>query len=208
MDELLDDFIAETRETLQAIEGELIAWERDPGDRAMLDGIFRFVHTVKGSCGFLDLPRLTRLSHAAEDALDAVRQGEIEPSSRFVSAVLAIVDRIAAITEALETDDAVFDDDAELIDMLEQLRGDDDVTESGEPQTAEPDRERRNDSRGGIIPQSFGASVAGFARSSDERRVRHGARPKRDGAKVARSGFRRGDRPALFPPVGQHRGDA
>ncbi len=149
MEELLDDFIAETRETLQAIEGELIAWERDPGDRAMLDGIFRFVHTVKGSCGFLDLPRLTRLSHAAEDALDAVRQGEIEPSSRFVSAVLAIVDRIAAITEALETEDAVFDDDAELIDTLEQLRSGDDANLSDAGQAAEPDRERRSDSRAG-----------------------------------------------------------
>ena len=65
MDELLDDFIAETRETLEALAGQLIQWEKTPQDRALIDSVFRFVHTVKGSCGFLDLPRLLRLSHAA-----------------------------------------------------------------------------------------------------------------------------------------------
>ena len=75
MDDLLQEFIAETRETLEALSGEIVGWEADPSDRARLDAIFRFVHTIKGSCGFLDLPRLGRLSHAAEDALAAVRSG-------------------------------------------------------------------------------------------------------------------------------------
>ena len=79
MDELLQEFIAETRESLEAIAGEVVAWEADPADRARLDAIFRFVHTVKGSCGFLDLPRVGRLAHAAEDALAAVRAGERVP---------------------------------------------------------------------------------------------------------------------------------
>ena len=69
MDDLLADFIAETREMLEASGGELVAWEADPADRARLDTIFRFVHTVKGNCGFFDFPRLASLSHAAEDAL-------------------------------------------------------------------------------------------------------------------------------------------
>ena len=82
MDDLLQEFIAETRETLEALSGEIVAWEADPADRARLDAIFRFVHTVKGSCGFLDLPRLARLSHAAEDVLAAVRDGERAPDTR------------------------------------------------------------------------------------------------------------------------------
>ena len=52
MDDLLQEFIAETRETLEALSSEIVAWEAAPGDRARLDAIFRFVHTVKGSCGF------------------------------------------------------------------------------------------------------------------------------------------------------------
>jgi two-component system chemotaxis sensor kinase CheA len=103
MDDLLSDFIAETRETLQAIAGEIVAWEAAPDDRFRLDAIFRFVHTVKGSCGFLDLPRLERLSHAAEDVLADVRADRRKPDAQLVTGVLAIIDRIAELTDAIET---------------------------------------------------------------------------------------------------------
>lgn len=53
MDDLLAEFIAETREMLEAMQGELVTWEADPADRERLDTIFRFVHTVKGSSGFI-----------------------------------------------------------------------------------------------------------------------------------------------------------
>ena len=76
--------------------------EANPAERAHLDAIFRFVHTVKGSCGFLDLPRLARLSHAAEDVLSDVREGKRQPDRALVNAVLAIVDRIGEIVEAIE----------------------------------------------------------------------------------------------------------
>ncbi len=102
MDDLLQEFIAETRETLDALSGEVVAWEAAPGDRARLDAIFRFVHTVKGSCGFLDLPRLARLSHAAEDVLSTVRAGDRIPDTDLVNAVLAIVDRIGELVEAID----------------------------------------------------------------------------------------------------------
>lgn len=102
MDDLLSDFIAETRETAEAIAEEIVLWEADPTDRTRLDAIFRFVHTVKGSCGFLDLPQLERLSHAAEDALSAVRAGERTADARLVSAVLAVIDRIGEHVDAIE----------------------------------------------------------------------------------------------------------
>ena len=54
MDDLITDFIAECREMLEALGGEIVAWEASPDDRARLDSIFRFVHTVKGNCGFFD----------------------------------------------------------------------------------------------------------------------------------------------------------
>jgi two-component system chemotaxis sensor kinase CheA len=102
MDDLLAEFIAETREMLEASSGEIVAWEADPADRARLDAIFRFVHTVKGNCGFFDFPRLAALSHAAEDALADCRAGRREPDSALVTAVLAIIDRIAAMVDAIE----------------------------------------------------------------------------------------------------------
>lgn len=117
MDDLLAEFIAETREMLEASGGELVAWEADPADRARLDTIFRFVNTVKGNCGFFDFPRLADLSHAAEDALTDCRAGRREPDQHLVSAVLAIIDRIAIMVDAIEAgepfpeggDDALID---------------------------------------------------------------------------------------------------
>ncbi|HEX8446191.1 MAG TPA: chemotaxis protein CheW [Sphingomonas sp.] len=121
MDELLNDFVAETRETAEAIAEEIVLWEADPTDHARLDSIFRFVHTVKGSCGFLDLPRLERLSHAAEDALAAVRSGMRTPDARLVTAVLAIMDRIGMLVDAIETGASISDhDDPALIAALSE----------------------------------------------------------------------------------------
>ncbi|WP_076068671.1 hybrid sensor histidine kinase/response regulator [Sphingomonas montana] len=134
MDELLNDFVAETRETAQAIAGEIVLWEADPADQARLDSIFRFIHTVKGSCGFLDLPRLERLSHAAEDALSAVRAGLRTPDARLVTAVLAIIDRIGMLVDAIETGESVSDrDDTALVQALSLM---------ADPAAARPDAEQ------------------------------------------------------------------
>ncbi len=120
MDDLLADFIAETREMLEASGGELVAWEADPTDRARLDTIFRFVHTVKGNCGFFDFPRLASLSHAAEDALADCRAGRRDPDQQLVTAVLAIIDRIAAMIDAIEANEPIDEgDDESLIAMLD-----------------------------------------------------------------------------------------
>ncbi|PSJ39403.1 chemotaxis protein CheA [Allosphingosinicella deserti] len=122
MDDLIGDFIAETREMLGALGGEVVAWEAEPQDRARLDAIFRFVHTVKGNCGFFDLPRLNGLSHAAEDALAEVRSGKRSADARLVNAVLGILDRIGELVEAMEGGTAPpDDDDATLIAALSEM---------------------------------------------------------------------------------------
>src|SRR5690349_20154489 len=115
MDDLLGDFVAETRETLEALSGEIVAWESSPDDKSRLDAIFRFVHTVKGSCGFLDLPRLGRLSHAAEDVLAQARAGNRFPDRAMVNAVLAIVDRIGELVEAIDSGTSLDDSGDELL---------------------------------------------------------------------------------------------
>ena len=102
MDDLLAEFVAETREMLDALGGELVAWEADPADRERLDQIFRFAHTVKGSCGFFDFPRLEKLSHAAEEALDEVRRGNRQASPALVTAVLRVIDRITDHINAID----------------------------------------------------------------------------------------------------------
>jgi two-component system chemotaxis sensor kinase CheA len=119
MDDLIADFVAECREMLEALGGEIVAWEAEPDDRARLDSIFRFVHTVKGNCGFFDFPRLEALSHAAEDALADVRAGRRHPDGNLVSAVLAIIDRIGEMIAAIEAGEEMpGGDDSALIQAL------------------------------------------------------------------------------------------
>ena len=116
MDDLIADFVAECREMLEALGGEIVAWEAQPDDRARLDSIFRFVHTVKGNCGFFEFPRLEALSHAAEDALADVRAGRRQPDGALVSAVLAIIDRIGEMVAAIEAGEEMpAGDDSALI---------------------------------------------------------------------------------------------
>jgi two-component system chemotaxis sensor kinase CheA len=115
MDELLNDFIAETRDMAQALSGAIVAWETAPQDRERLDEIFRFVHTVKGNCGFFDLPRLEQLSHAAEGALAEVRAGKRVADRALVDAVLAVIDRIGELVLALETGESLASEDDEAL---------------------------------------------------------------------------------------------
>lgn len=124
MDDLFADFLAETREMLEALGGELVSWEENPGDHARLDTIFRFFHTVKGNCGFFDFPRLEALSHAAEDALADVRANRRRPDSLLVSAVLAIVDRIDDMLDTIEAGNEPSSDGEEaLIAALDPQAG-------------------------------------------------------------------------------------
>lgn len=121
MDDLLTEFVAETREMLGALASEIVAWEANPADRARLDTIFRFVHTVKGNCGFFDFPRLAALSHAAEDALADVRAGRRTADRRLVDAVLAVLDRIGCMIDEIEDGQALDDDNDEP--LIAALKG-------------------------------------------------------------------------------------
>lgn len=189
MDDLINDFLAETRDMLQSISGTIVAWEAEPGDRERLDEIFRFVHTVKGNCGFFDLPRLQQLSHAAEDALADVRAGRRTADSRLVSAVLAVIDRIGELVNALETGDALAsEDDEQLIAALGEDDGmeADGATEAA-PVAAEPegpviDLERRKSVRSIRLSVDLldrmmsGVSDAVLARNELARRLRDAER--------------------------------
>ena len=77
MDDLLPEFLTETNESLADLDLALVKLERTPGDQATLSLIFRLVHTIKGTCGFLGLPRLEHVAHAAENVLGRVRDGEL-----------------------------------------------------------------------------------------------------------------------------------
>lgn len=122
MDDLVSDFIAETREGLEALDSELVRFEQRPQDPEVLSGIFRLMHTIKGACGFLGLTRLQGVAHVAENLLGAFRDGELAVTPEAVSAILEAVDVIRTITNGLATTGAEPEgDDTALIGRLEAV---------------------------------------------------------------------------------------
>ena len=118
MDELLKDFLAETADQIEAAGSQLVLFERDPADQRLIAGIFRLVHTIKGTCGFLGLPRLSAIAHAAESMITHFRDGAL-PTAAHVSLVLAGIDRIKFILSELEISGVEpGGDDEELIAAL------------------------------------------------------------------------------------------
>ncbi|HEX3708751.1 MAG TPA: hybrid sensor histidine kinase/response regulator [Pseudolabrys sp.] len=101
MDDLLREFVTETNESLDVVDVELVRFEQDPNNAKILDNVFRLVHTIKGTCGFLNLPRLEALAHAAETLMGKFRDG-LPATSDAVTLILATIDRIKTILDSLE----------------------------------------------------------------------------------------------------------
>jgi two-component system chemotaxis sensor kinase CheA len=122
MDDLLNDFLTETGENLTELDVALVRLERTPDDAGTLSLIFRLVHTIKGTCGFLGLPRLERVAHAAENVLGKVRDGVLVVTPDVVTQVLLALDRIKLILAGLAATEAEpTGDDAPLIAALNQV---------------------------------------------------------------------------------------
>ena len=101
MDDLLAEFLTEANESLAGLDEALLTLERAPGDRATVGLIFRLVHTIKGTCGFLGLPRLERVAHSAENVLGLVREEAIPATPALITAVLKTIDVMKSIIAAL-----------------------------------------------------------------------------------------------------------
>ncbi|MBK1662820.1 Hpt domain-containing protein, partial [Paracraurococcus ruber] len=102
MDDLLADFLTETNEGLVALDAALVRLERTPQDAATLSEVFRIVHTIKGTCGFLGLTRMESVAHAAENVLGRYRDGTRPVTQQGISLILAALDRIRVIVVGLE----------------------------------------------------------------------------------------------------------
>ena len=139
VDDLISDFIAETREGIEALDSELVRFEQCPDDPELLGGIFRLIHTIKGTCGFLGLARLQTVAHAAENVLGGFRDGTLVVNKVAVSAVLDTVDLIRWLTESLAANGSEpAGDDSALIARLEAvLEGDSASQAEPEPAPAE-----------------------------------------------------------------------
>ncbi len=121
MDDLLREFLTETNESLDTVDNQLVKFEQDPSDAKILDNIFRLVHTIKGTCGFLGLPRLEALAHAGETLMGKFRDG-MPVTAGAVTLILSSIDRIKEILAGLEaTENEPAGTDEDLIEKLHEM---------------------------------------------------------------------------------------
>jgi two-component system chemotaxis sensor kinase CheA len=123
MDDIVKDFLIESRENLDRLDQELVSLESDPSSKELLGSIFRTIHTIKGSCGFLGFARLEKVAHAGENLLSKLRDGVLPMKAEITSALLAMVDavrRMLSEIQATETDGQ--NDYTELLEQFNRLQ--------------------------------------------------------------------------------------
>ena len=91
---MIQEFLAESEELLQRMDQDMVTLEATPNDAELLNRIFRALHTIKGTSGFLNFEPVVRLSHRAEDVLNALRRGEVQLTKRMMDALLAARDHL------------------------------------------------------------------------------------------------------------------
>ena len=98
-DDLVKDFMVESHENLDQLDQDLVALEADPTNPEMLSRIFRTIHTIKGTCGFLGFNKLESVTHVGENLLSQLRDGELPLNDEITTALLSLVDAVRNETQ-------------------------------------------------------------------------------------------------------------
>jgi len=102
-DEIVREFLVESYENLDQLDQDLVALEDNPGSRELLSRVFRTIHTIKGTCGFLEFGRLESLTHAGESLLSELRDGLADMDQPTTDVLLVMVDTVRQILASIET---------------------------------------------------------------------------------------------------------
>jgi len=123
MDEIVKEFLVESTEGLDQLDRNLVALEQKPGDKELLAGIFRSIHTIKGTSGFLAFSRLESVTHVGESLLSDLRDGKKVLTPAITSALLQLVDAVRSMLAAIEaTGQDGQEDFAPLVELLTRLQ--------------------------------------------------------------------------------------
>jgi two-component system chemotaxis sensor kinase CheA len=120
MDDLVKDFLQESTENLDRLDQEFVQLESDPGNLELLGSIFRTIHTIKGSCGFLGFTKLEKLTHAGENLLSQMRAGELALNQEIADHLLEMVDAVRGVLQEIRTTESEGAED--YLDLIERLK--------------------------------------------------------------------------------------
>jgi two-component system, chemotaxis family, sensor kinase CheA len=122
-DEIVKEFVVESYENLDRLDRDLIALEKNPNDREILASVFRTIHTIKGTCGFLAFDKLGAVAHVGENLLGRLRDGQLALDREITTALLAMVDAIRQMLASVESAGVEGErDDSVLIANLTRLQ--------------------------------------------------------------------------------------
>jgi two-component system chemotaxis sensor kinase CheA len=123
MDDLIKDFLVESNENLDRLDSELVKLETDPSSQELLSSIFRTVHTIKGSCGFLGFGKLEKVAHVGESLLSRLRDRKLSLTPEITSGLLSMVDAIRTMLGKIQSTDQDGEESyPELIESLNLLQ--------------------------------------------------------------------------------------
>ncbi|MCS3649621.1 two-component system chemotaxis sensor kinase CheA [Salinibacter ruber] len=152
MQEIVESFVVEATEIYDGLEGDLLQLEKTPEDEELVDSVFRDVHTVKGTAGFLDLEQLSTLAHRFEEVLDAMREQEVDFEPAMTDVMLCAFDHMKVLTQQVIDRDLEPLEMEPLLDALEAIN--EGTFEAGAVALPDPD---------GGAPEEVGGDAAGGA---------------------------------------------
>jgi two-component system chemotaxis sensor kinase CheA len=189
--DIVQDFLVESYENLDRLDRELVGLEKNPHDRDALAGVFRTIHTIKGTCGFLGFNKLERVAHVGENLLSRLRDGQLALSPEITTALLSMVDAVRQMLKAIESSGQDGQEDyPELRERLTRLQGSEQSAKAvtaapvekveveapqvairiAEVETPEPEVEKGSApqaSGGGVKEDAVAGSAAGEGRGRD-----------------------------------------
>ncbi len=121
MDSIIADFLAESVENLDQLDQDLVSLEKDPSDREVFARIFRTIHTIKGTCGFLAFQKLEDVTHVGESLLSRLRDGTLDLSPQMTTDLLAMIDAVRVILASIDTTGGEGEED--YADLVSRLKG-------------------------------------------------------------------------------------
>ena len=151
MAQVIKEFLEESAEGLDRLDNELVELEEHPADRDILSSIFRTIHTIKGTCGFLGYEKLERVTHIGENLLAKLRDGELTMTEEIANALLTMVDAVRAMLSEIELNYHDGNEDYHaLIEALTRLK-DDGMLGSASLPPPPPSEQPRDVSAAGVV---------------------------------------------------------
>ena len=131
--EIVKEFLVESYENLDRLDRDLVGLEKNPQDREALGGVFRTIHTIKGTCGFLGFTKLEKVAHVGENLLSRLRDGDLLLNPEITTALLGMVDAVRQMLKEIESTGKDGDIDyPEVRDMLTRLQQEPEAQEEPE----------------------------------------------------------------------------